>query len=152
MLLRSSTWLTGHCDKPRRTSRSAAFQKLCFSFDLLQTFALRYVHCLKSNAIVNSAFPEIKMFSLAPRSGAWLLSVFILVLPMPVWLFATGFFPYKPVMPGRNRGSSSMSGPVPAAPFDKVIFMVVDALRRYKCSRTWVPILLCLDESDLYGQ
>ncbi|KAK4501656.1 hypothetical protein PRZ48_007465 [Zasmidium cellare] len=57
-----------------------------------------------------------------------------LLLPIAVLVFAAGFFPYKPVLPGlatfeeQDGGHESVGGR--AAPvFDKVIFMVVDALR-----------------------
>ena len=48
-------------------------------------------------------------------------------------VFATGFFPYKPFIGGRatflnDSGDAEVTA---SAPFDKVIFMVVDALRRY---------------------
>jgi ethanolaminephosphotransferase len=61
-----------------------------------------------------------------------------LLTPIAVLVFATGFFPYKPVLPGLAVWDyvekSGVSGDVGAvgtvnAPFDKVIFMVVDALR-----------------------
>lgn len=57
-----------------------------------------------------------------------------LLLPIAVLVFAFGFFPYKPVLPGLSdfedgRAVPSSGGPEERAPFDKVIFMVVDALR-----------------------
>ncbi|KAM3417179.1 GPI ethanolamine phosphate transferase 2 [Cercospora zeina] len=63
-----------------------------------------------------------------------------LLLPIAVLVFARGFFPYKPVLPGlarfehaRNDGETGENNAEqdwrPNAPFDKVIFMVVDALR-----------------------
>jgi len=45
-------------------------------------------------------------------------------------IFASGFFPYKPFLPGLAEYNTSEYGSPPAAPFDKVVFMVVDALRR----------------------
>ncbi|KAK6419754.1 major facilitator superfamily transporter protein [Oleoguttula sp. CCFEE 5521] len=62
------------------------------------------------------------------------------LIPIAVLLFATGFFPYKPVLPGLatwedgeelgsdGLGAVSNDG-IAEAPFNKVIFMVVDALR-----------------------
>ncbi|CAF9906404.1 major facilitator super transporter protein [Imshaugia aleurites] len=48
-----------------------------------------------------------------------------------ILIFATGFFPYKPFIPGRATFQDSQyGGQLASAPFDKVIFMVVDALRR----------------------
>ncbi|KAF2868408.1 GPI ethanolamine phosphate transferas-like protein 2 [Massariosphaeria phaeospora] len=58
-----------------------------------------------------------------------------LLIPVAMMVFATGFFPYKPFMPGlatyEELGWRDTMGwkDVPAAPFDKVVFMVVDALR-----------------------
>jgi ethanolaminephosphotransferase len=57
-----------------------------------------------------------------------LLLVANALLPIAIWIFAKGFFPYKPFLPGfasHNEDTHPLS-----APFDKVIFMVVDALRR----------------------
>lgn len=55
-----------------------------------------------------------------------------LLLPIAVLVFATGFFPYKPVLPGlatweEMNVQDSMTRE--DAPFDRVVFMVVDALR-----------------------
>jgi ethanolaminephosphotransferase len=55
-----------------------------------------------------------------------------LLLPVAVLVFAAGFFPYKPVLPGLADWQDGEDGEkiIEAhAPFNKVIFMVVDALR-----------------------
>ncbi|KAI0440176.1 alkaline-phosphatase-like protein [Xylaria telfairii] len=52
-----------------------------------------------------------------------------LLLPVAILIFATGFFPYKPFLPGLARHETLDYGSPPDAPFDKLIFMVVDALR-----------------------
>ncbi|KAI1754343.1 alkaline-phosphatase-like protein [Xylaria castorea] len=52
-----------------------------------------------------------------------------LLLPVAILIFATGFFPYKPFLPGLARYEKLDYGSPPDAPFDKLIFMVVDALR-----------------------
>lgn len=57
-----------------------------------------------------------------------------LLLPVAVLVFAAGFFPYKPVLPGLADGEDDNDGEegvglAAHAPFNKVIFMVVDALR-----------------------
>lgn len=78
-----------------------------------------------------------------------------LLIPVAVLVFATGFFPYKPVLPGlatweddgtyesgtgeyggdavtaeRRRGhGAARDAQLAEAPFDRVVFMVVDALR-----------------------
>lgn len=75
-----------------------------------------------------------------PRHGATTLSTVFLVaanllIPIAIYIFGTGFFPYKPLLPGLAVYSDSVHGPPPAAPFDRVVFMVVDALRRYRLRR-----------------
>ncbi len=68
---------------------------------------------------------------MSQRISIPLLAVANLLIPIAILIFATGFFPYKPFIPGK----ASFEGSIDAskrgsAPFDKVIFMVVDALRR----------------------
>lgn len=71
---------------------------------------------------------------MAPQ--AILLTVANLLIPVAILVFATGFFPYKPFMPGlavyeEISGNVLRDGrqKIPEAPFDKLVFMVVDALR-----------------------
>ena len=46
-----------------------------------------------------------------------------------ILVFSSGFFPYKPLLPGfATFDETDQDAPPPI--FDKVIFMVVDALRR----------------------
>lgn len=57
-----------------------------------------------------------------------------LLIPVAVLIFATGFFPYKPVLPGLANWEDGAdmgeeTGLGTQAPFNKVVFMVVDALR-----------------------
>ena len=59
-----------------------------------------------------------------------LLTVANLLIPVAILIFATGFFPYKPFLPGLAEYQNLPSGSPPDAPFNRVIFMVVDALRR----------------------
>ena len=63
--------------------------------------------------------------------GARLCSVLVanLLLVAAVLVFAAGFFPYKAFLPGLATWRSDSLRPKKAAPFDKVIFMIVDALR-----------------------
>jgi ethanolamine phosphate transferase 2 subunit G len=68
---------------------------------------------------------------MAPPSNTWLLIVANLLVPFAILIFASGFFPYKPFLPGLAKYEVLEYGEPPTAPFDKVIFMVVDALRRY---------------------
>ncbi|KAI1773691.1 alkaline phosphatase-like protein [Hypoxylon cercidicola] len=52
-----------------------------------------------------------------------------LLIPVAIVIFAIGFFPYKPFLPGLAEYQPLEYGPPPEAPFDRLIFMVVDALR-----------------------
>jgi ethanolaminephosphotransferase len=57
-----------------------------------------------------------------------------ILIPVAVLVFAAGFFPYKPVLPGLadwrdGADAEEETGSGTPAPFNKVIFMVVDALR-----------------------
>lgn len=52
-----------------------------------------------------------------------------LLIPVAVLVFATGFFPYKPFVPGLAEYEETIYGEPPVAQFDKIVFMVVDALR-----------------------
>lgn len=59
------------------------------------------------------------------------------LIPVAILIFASGFFPYKPFLSGLAQYEVLEYGPPSEAPFDKVIFMVVDALRRYGPSRSF---------------
>ncbi|KAI2601896.1 alkaline phosphatase-like protein [Hypoxylon sp. NC1633] len=52
-----------------------------------------------------------------------------LLIPFAILLFAVGFFPYKPFLPGLAEYEPLGNGPPPEAPFDRLVFMVIDALR-----------------------
>jgi ethanolaminephosphotransferase len=73
--------------------------------------------------------------TMAPRT--MLLALANILIPVAILIFATGFFPYKPFMPGLaefeelsiNGGNVENVQHPPEAPFDKLVFMVVDALR-----------------------
>jgi ethanolamine phosphate transferase 2 subunit G len=58
-----------------------------------------------------------------------LLAAANILIPVAVLTFATGFFPYKPFLPGLAEYEKLQYGEPPSPQFDKVIFMVVDALR-----------------------
>jgi ethanolaminephosphotransferase len=53
-----------------------------------------------------------------------------LLIPAAILTFASGFFPYKPFLSGLAKYEELGYEGRPVAPFDKVVFMVVDALRR----------------------
>ena len=67
---------------------------------------------------------------------SWLLLAALnLLLPIGILMFAKGFFPYKPFLPGLAIFDNETDQRIAqTAPFDKVILMVVDALRRYRTS------------------
>lgn len=71
--------------------------------------------------------------SFTMKNGSGLSTVLLiaanLLIPLSILVFATGFFPYKPFLPGLAEYEPLHFGPPPDAPFDKLIFMVVDALR-----------------------
>ncbi|KAF3012143.1 major facilitator super transporter protein [Neopestalotiopsis sp. 37M] len=56
-----------------------------------------------------------------------LLAAANLLIPAAILIFAAGFFPYKPFLAGYAQYDETDQAP--AAPFDRVVFMVVDALR-----------------------
>ncbi|KAI4128585.1 MAG: hypothetical protein LQ338_002679 [Usnochroma carphineum] len=72
------------------------------------------------------------------------LSIFAvnLLLPVALLVFASGFFPYKAFLPGHASSTASQAEFAQHAPFDKLIFMVVDALRRSQTPQASTSILL----------
>lgn len=64
-----------------------------------------------------------------------------LLVPLAILTFAAGFFPYKPLLTGFARYDNTMQyGQPPPAPFDRVVFMLVDALRRYVGPAAFAPV------------
>ncbi|KAG9235506.1 GPI ethanolamine phosphate transferas-like protein 2 [Amylocarpus encephaloides] len=63
------------------------------------------------------------------RYSAFCLVAANILIPIAILTFASGFFPYKPFLSGLAQYETLEYGPPSAAPFDKLIFMVVDALR-----------------------
>ncbi|KAF4916943.1 GPI ethanolamine phosphate transferase 2 [Colletotrichum viniferum] len=68
-------------------------------------------------------------FRYGPRFLTTQLTIANVLIPVAILIFATGFFPYKPVLPGLARYETLEYGPPPKAPFDRLVFMLVDALR-----------------------
>lgn len=64
------------------------------------------------------------------RHYGLLLTLSNVLIPISILIFATGFFPYKPFLPGLAQFEALEYGPPPVAQFDRLVFMVVDALRR----------------------
>lgn len=52
------------------------------------------------------------------------------LIPVALLMFASGFFPYKSFLQGHASFGAEQEEFAQHAPFDKIIFMVVDALRR----------------------
>lgn len=71
---------------------------------------------------------------MAGRPSPLLLTAANILIPIAILTFASGFFPYKPFLAGLAEYETLEYGSPPAAPFDKVVFMVVDALRRWVAS------------------
>ena len=67
------------------------------------------------------------MNAISQSSAVLLANVLI---PIAVIFFSAGFFPYKPVLPGLASHEGRSKDEIPPRVFDKVIFMVIDALRR----------------------
>jgi len=67
------------------------------------------------------------MVSLGRTVFLWLSN---LLLPIAIIVFSTGFFPYKPFLPGLAKFPKAQDASPKDVPFDKIVFMVVDALRR----------------------
>ncbi|KAH6603437.1 hypothetical protein Trco_008212 [Trichoderma cornu-damae] len=69
----------------------------------------------------------------ASRNGSLAASLLLtaanILIPLSILVFATGFFPYKPFLPGLAEFEPLDYGSPPKAPFDRLVFMVVDALR-----------------------
>lgn len=63
------------------------------------------------------------------RLDTTLLTLSNVLIPVAVLVFAVGFFPYKAFVPGLAEFQKLEYGEPPAAPFDRLVFMVVDALR-----------------------
>ena len=63
----------------------------------------------------------------------WAIWLANLLIPVAILVFSSGFFPYKPLLPGLATFEEANGSSRPPAIFNKVIFMVVDALRRYDC-------------------
>lgn len=70
-----------------------------------------------------------------------------LLVPLSLFTFATGFFPYKAFLPGKATFNDSLIDHVEVPVFDKLIFMVVDALRRLEhCSYVSHKFSLSLEQ------
>ena len=64
-----------------------------------------------------------------PKQQWLLIAATNLSLIVGIFTFAVGFFPYKPFLPGLSVFSEDSE--LVAVPFNKVVFMVIDALRAY---------------------
>lgn len=64
---------------------------------------------------------------MAGALSKWTLFLANALIPVAVLLFCSGYFPYKPILPGAAEPPAWGKAP---PVFDKVILMVVDALRR----------------------
>lgn len=84
--------------------------------DALTAFDMPYIHTLRKLCLIAAN----------------------ILIPVAAIIFATGFFPYKPFLPGLASWNDDANEEIqllkeverPRRVFDKVVFMVVDALRR----------------------
>lgn len=67
------------------------------------------------------------MYSLLQKATLFVVNV---ILVLALLLFASGFFPHKALLPGLAQWSERDCTGAIDAQFDRVVFMVVDALRR----------------------
>ena len=85
---------------------------------------------------------------MSQRLSILMLAIANLLIPLAILIFATGFFPYKPFIAGRASYGDGKDGKNDnkhgTAPFDKVVFMVVDALRRLEIFQAIARLLLRL--------
>ena len=85
---------------------------------------------------------------MSQRLSILMLTIANLLIPTAILIFATGFFPYKPFITGRASYGDGKDGKndnkYETPPFDKVIFMVVDALRRLGIFQAIARLLLSL--------
>jgi hypothetical protein len=90
--------------------------------------------CLKYDNKVSLQYcqlPSRNPIAIMPSSPPIPLVLANILIPIAILTFASGFFPYKPFLPGlANYDESPDLGDPPEPLFDKVVFMVVDALRR----------------------
>ena len=66
---------------------------------------------------------------MAKAAWCWAIVIANFLVPVGILIFSLGFFPYKPLLHGLATFDEIDQNATPAV-FDKVIFMVVDALRR----------------------
>ena len=119
-------------------AQAQAFLRRGFIIHLTSSRLSRVTIILRSNDPGGSeAEPDHTMWEMTRRHNRARLASLTLaniLIPIAVWVFASGFFPYKPYLQGLATwrsgldGADATSGP-PEAIFDKVVFMVVDALR-----------------------
>lgn len=62
--------------------------------------------------------------------SSWTTLLANVLIPVGILTFSSGFFPYKPLLPGLAT-FDEVDQDATSAVFDKVVFMVVDALRRH---------------------
>lgn len=64
-------------------------------------------------------------------TSKWTILIANILVPISILVFSSGFFPYKTLLPGFATHEHTSNSQIPPGVFDKVVFMVVDALRRY---------------------
>ncbi|KNG81984.1 GPI ethanolamine phosphate transferase 2 [Aspergillus nomiae NRRL 13137] len=62
-------------------------------------------------------------------TSKWTILIANILVPISILVFSSGFFPYKNLLPGFATNEHTNNSQIPPGVFDKVVFMVVDALR-----------------------
>jgi len=90
-----------------------------------------HLHTFRNQEPANpDQWAELVPSKMASRISTLFLLAANVLIPIAILTFASGFFPYKPFLSGLAQYETLDYGSPPDAPFNKVIFMVVDALRR----------------------
>lgn len=89
------------------------------------------------------------MYSVLQKAVLFAVNV---ILALGLLLFASGFFPHKAFIAGLAQWSGKDGIQATDAPFDRIIFMVVDALRRFNLLPACVHGLTKLYPAILFSQ
>lgn len=101
-------------------------KKILIFFGFSHPILKLYFDCHSNREGLKSLF-HYKMLT---KLSGFLFVIANVLIPTSLLIFATGFFPHKPFLRGKASFNELEESQTMTAPFDKVIFMVVDALRR----------------------
>ena len=99
-----------------------------------KSISLEAIYSQRRGLLVIEERAFIHALKMISRAALLFLFAANILIPIAILTFATGFFPYKPFLSGlaevEDLSEYGCASSLPDPPFDKVIFMVVDALRR----------------------